>query len=359
MPEEKKNSSSVLKTSELQSQMALRNNVPLHTVIELTSRCNQSCPFCYQEKTDPSLELTTEDWKRVLRELAELGGFSISLSGGEALLRDDLREIVREARRLHFQVRLTSNGQNFDENTAKWMAEEGVVLVQFSLHGPDAATHDRIVDKVGAFENVKRAALAAKAAGIHVKLACVVTSQNYHLVPAVQRTADEWDIFVSFDDQLITPRRYQNARASLAAQESQLKEFFSRTPAICSEFCEYQHRAFNSEAGLCTGGKITCHINERGDVFPCSLWKQKLGNVREQSLVDIWRDSVVAARLRAIKWEQMQTCKQCENWEFCAPCAGLNFDQTGDIFTPAPSVCLRARVRRQLKQNQVDRKSVV
>jgi pyrroloquinoline quinone biosynthesis protein E len=73
--------------------------IPLAVLAELTHRCPLQCPYCSNpvELERGSSELTTEEWKKVLTELAEIGVLQIHFSGGEPTARKDLVELVRHA----------------------------------------------------------------------------------------------------------------------------------------------------------------------------------------------------------------------------------------------------------------------
>src|SRR5215471_12127960 len=73
--------------------------IPLAVLAEVTHRCPLQCPYCSNpvELDRASTELTTEEWKKVLSELAELGVLQIHFSGGEPTARKDLVELVQHA----------------------------------------------------------------------------------------------------------------------------------------------------------------------------------------------------------------------------------------------------------------------
>jgi PqqA peptide cyclase len=66
--------------------------IPTWLNLELTYRCPLHCAFCYNpiDYTQHSEELSTDEWRSVLRQARELGAVQLGLSGGEPLQRDDL-----------------------------------------------------------------------------------------------------------------------------------------------------------------------------------------------------------------------------------------------------------------------------
>ena len=84
---------------ESQRSTAETFGIPLAVLAELTHRCPLQCPYCSNpiELDRGGSELTTEEWKKVLSELAEIGVLQIHFSGGEPTARKDLVELVQHA----------------------------------------------------------------------------------------------------------------------------------------------------------------------------------------------------------------------------------------------------------------------
>src|SRR2546425_495497 len=90
------------------SQKTEALHIPLSVHLDLTMRCNERCVHCYR-LIERRPELTTDEVKALLDDLARAGTLYLTFSGGEIFLRKDLFELVEHARRLHFDVRLKSN----------------------------------------------------------------------------------------------------------------------------------------------------------------------------------------------------------------------------------------------------------
>src|SRR6201992_862163 len=88
------NSFSVL---ERQKSVAETHGIPVAVLLELTYRCPLQCPYCSNplELDRGSTELTTEEWKKVLSELAEIGVLQVHFSGGEPTARKDHVQLAR------------------------------------------------------------------------------------------------------------------------------------------------------------------------------------------------------------------------------------------------------------------------
>src|SRR5215471_6588531 len=134
---------------------AERREVPLSALIELTHACNLDCEQCYLELL-PDRQigaLTTDEWKRILRQLADEGCLYLTISGGEPLARRDFFELAEFARRLGFALRIFTNGTLCDDAAADRIAALAPLAVEISLHAACAKIHDAITRRAGSFDN--------------------------------------------------------------------------------------------------------------------------------------------------------------------------------------------------------------
>ena len=78
---------------------APRPNPPMAMLAELTHRCPLSCPYCSNplELERKDRELTTEEWKDIFTQAAEMGVLHVHFSGGEPASRRDLEDMVSHA----------------------------------------------------------------------------------------------------------------------------------------------------------------------------------------------------------------------------------------------------------------------
>ena len=113
--------------------------------LELTADCNLRCRYCYFFG-NPALtyhDLPTGEWLSFLDELGRLGVMDVTLTGGEAMLRPDAREIIDAVVRNHMRFSLLSNGALIDDGLAAYLARTGRCDgVQISLDGASPEAHD-------------------------------------------------------------------------------------------------------------------------------------------------------------------------------------------------------------------------
>ena len=159
------------------SAHAERSGTPYSAMLEIADRCNEACVHCYQVQGQKG-ELPTEDWERVLDELAEMGVMLLTFSGGEPTLRKDFLHLVSYARRLRFAVKIYSNGLNINQAMAEELGRLAVQEVQISLYSHEAAIHDGVTRVPGSFDQVVAATGYLRQAGVKVVLKTPVMSCN-------------------------------------------------------------------------------------------------------------------------------------------------------------------------------------
>lgn len=109
--------------------------LPLWLLAELTYRCPLQCPYCSNplDFAKQGQELTTEQWFKVMQEAREMGAAQIGFSGGEPLVRQDLAELIAEARRLGFYTNLITSGIGLTKEKIIAFKEAGLDHIQISF----------------------------------------------------------------------------------------------------------------------------------------------------------------------------------------------------------------------------------
>lgn len=160
--------------------------------ILLGERCNARCLFCCADGlTGRGGWMSFSSIRSRLRRAAARGAWLVTLSGGEATLCPDLERTAREARRLGFRsVQLLTNGFKLaDLPYVRRLGAAGIDEIKISLHGVDAATHDRLMGVKGAFRLAMKAADNIARAGLKASFNFAVTRANYRQLPLFAKFA--------------------------------------------------------------------------------------------------------------------------------------------------------------------------
>ena len=101
---------------------------PLSLIAEVTHRCPLHCLYCSNpiELKAAEDELSTQDWKRVFQQAAQLGVLHLHLTGGEPLVRRDLPELIAFAREAGLYVNMITSGVGLTEDRLSTLVEAGL-----------------------------------------------------------------------------------------------------------------------------------------------------------------------------------------------------------------------------------------
>ena len=325
---------------------------PLSLLAELTYRCPLQCPYCSNplELGHYRQELDTKTWIRVLGEAADLGVVQLHLSGGEPLVRTDIMELVREARRLGFYSNMSTGATVVNDATLDQLREAGLDHLQVSLLDTQPENNDRLAG-TRSFDHKRDAVLGAKRLGFPVTLNVVLHRQNLDHIEDVIALALEWKVdrlelahtqytgWAFRNRAALMPSRAQVERANAAVERVRATVGSSRLDilyVVPDYFEEYP------KACLQGWGNVLMAVAPDGCVLPCQTAREIDGlefpNVRDNSLSEIWFDAPVFRRFRGTDW-MPEPCRSCDRREIdFGGCRCQAFLMTGDAAATDP-VC--------------------
>jgi radical SAM protein with 4Fe4S-binding SPASM domain len=293
-------------------------------VWNLTRTCNLKCVHCYTDSAAVKYpdELSTDQCKAVLKDLAEFKVPAVLFSGGEPLVRKDLFELAEYARELGLHVVLSTNGTLIDRATARKFVELKFAYIGISLDSPTASTHDWFRGQDGAYARSMQGFRYCTEAGQKVGLRLTLTRHNaqdigkifdlielngidracfYHLCPAGRGK----------DLSALNP---ETARAAVGAIFTRTKEMIDRGKRVeiltVDNHCDgpYLYLRMKQEGhpraeqvlemlkwnggGRYSSGVGIANIDFYGNVHAdqFSMFRS-FGNVKQRKFSDIWQDT--------------------------------------------------------------------
>src|SRR3984893_13597659 len=300
---------------------------PYALLAALSYRCPLHCPYCSNPtRARSDGDLTTDEWRRVLREATELGVLQVGFSGGEPLVRRDLAELVRGAREAKLYTNLITSGVGLDESRAGELREAGLDSVQLSFQSDDVGLADEIAG-ARAHQRKVGAASFIRAVGISLSLNFVIHRRNIDRLPEMIELAEtlgaervelanvQFYGWAFLNRSALLPMREQVVRAreiAIAAKERLaakidvfyvLPDYYETRPKPC----------------LNGWGQRYLTVNPIGDVLPCptassAIPDLRFENVRERALDWIWRESESFNSFRGTEW-MPEPCRSCPQRE--------------------------------------------
>jgi radical SAM protein with 4Fe4S-binding SPASM domain len=360
---------------------------PFLVVWDLTHACNLKCKHCYQRADKPLPdELTTEEGKRLIKELADADVVAIAFSGGEPLLRPDFFELAAYARSLGVHVSVATNGTTITKELAERLKQIDVNYVEISLDGAREKTHDEFRGVPGMFDRTIECIKNCVGAGLYTCIATTATKHNLGELQATYELAVELGCKQHMTFNFIpTGRGVELVRTDLSPEEreEQLNQIYDNLtsssgcaalstapqlarialqrakvedggPLVSAHFAARtnpgeQNRLIAEFLGGCGTGRCYCAIEPNGDVLPCVFMPIKVGNVREKRFLEIWRNSPVLRDLRD-RSKLKGHCAVCEYRYACGGCRARAYGYFGDYHAPDPGCINNLEYWQRLKQ---------
>lgn len=291
-------------------------------VWNMTRRCNLKCVHCYAQAKDMEFknELSTEEGKALIDDLAAFGSPVMLFSGGEPTMRKDLPELAAYAREKGMRAVISTNGTLIDKALAKKLKAVGLSYVGVSLDGV-RETNDKFRGMKGAFDAALRGLHNCQEEGIKVGLRFTINKQNVRDIPAIFDLLEEENIpRICFYHLVYAGRGSTMVDEDLSLEESReaVDLIMERTKALhekgfpaevltVDNHCdgpyiylkllkENPERAaevfelLSMNQGNSSGIGIGC-VSWDGSVHADQFWRHySFGNIRERPFSEIWTD---------------------------------------------------------------------
>jgi len=330
---------------------APRRRAPV-MVWNVTRRCNLACHHCYSasDGARASNELSTDEARTMIDQLAAYGCPVLILSGGEPLMRPDLIQLVAHATAAGLHVALSSNGTLLDDAMACRLKEAGVAYAGISLDGL-GHTHDALRGSPGSFFTALDGIRAARRAGIKTGVRFTIMRSNADDIPGIFDLLEAEDIpRVCFYHLVYAGRGAALAKYDLdhALTRCVVDGIIARTAALQAHgtrevltvdnhadgaylYLRMQREGHPRAAetlellrrvgGNGSGQTIGC-ISWDGTVYPDQFWRTNaLGSMHERPFGEIW-DDVTNPLMRDLKEKQRHVTGKCTRCRFLDICGG-------------------------------------
>jgi 12,18-didecarboxysiroheme deacetylase len=344
-------------------------------VWNVTRRCNLRCVHCYSRSEDLAYggELTTDEGRSLLEDLAGFGVPVVLFSGGEPLTRPDLFELIERAVALRMRAVLSTNGTLITPEVAARLKQFQLSYVGVSLDGL-GPVNDRFRGVSGAYERALAGIRNCKAAGIKVGLRFTITRRNVDEIDGLFDLVRSEDIPRICFYHLVYAGRGSKLMAEdldAAAARAAIDRIIDRTAALHREgrpvevltvdnhadgpyLYERMRREQSPRAaavlellrmnrGNSSGSGIGC-VSWDGSVHADQFWRHvTFGNVRERPFSAIWTDTAneLMAKLKDKRPHVKGRCSMCRYLDICGGNLRVRAEAaTGDLWAPDPACYL-------------------
>ena len=347
---------------------------PISADLAITNRCNLRCKYCshFTSPGDVGKDLSTKEWLRFFEELNRCAVMNVTLQGGEAFCREDLKEIIEGIVRNRMRFNILSNGTLITDEMAAFLVSTGRCDgVQVSIDGSIPMTHDAFRGK-GNFYKAIQGIKRLQKHQVPVSVRVTVHRQNVKDLDATARLLLEEIGLPGFSTNAASYMGLcrQNAELiQLTTEDRSLamktllrlnKEYNGRISADAGPLAEGRTWLMMEQARRegkknmpgrgyltgCGGTMQTIAVRADGVMVPCIQMSHiELGQINKDVLKDVWQGHKELRRLRersTIPLTDFEFCRGCDYMNYCTGnCPALACLILGKENHPSPDACLR------------------
>ncbi|MBZ5598389.1 MAG: TIGR04053 family radical SAM/SPASM domain-containing protein [Acidobacteriia bacterium] len=349
---------------------------PFLVIWEVTQACDLACVHCRacaQPGRNP-LELSTVEAKRLIDEVAAMAVPVFVLTGGDPLKRPDVFELVEYASSRGVRISLTPSATPLLTREAiAELKQRGLARLAISLDGPTAEIHDAFRRVPGSYDWTLKAVRWAREIGLPAQINTTITRHNLQYLDAMIALLEQldivlWSVFFlvpmgrGSEIGLISAEEFEQVFEKLYETSRRMKFDIKSTEAQHYRRFLLQRRAEEKRQGNCqplapvfgvstpdgigraprgiNDGKGFVFVSHLGEVFPSGFLPISAGNVRQQSLAELYRHSPLFVSLRD-SGNLKGKCGVCEFREVCGGSRARAYALTGDAFAEEPGCVWR------------------
>jgi AdoMet-dependent heme synthase len=321
---------------------------PYHVQIEVTWRCNWRCVHCYQD--DHELEvLTLADLERLFDDLVACGTMHVILTGGEPLIRPDLVDIARAARRRGLGITLYTNAHAVTDALAAELARS-IAVAEVSILAGTAELHDALSRVKGSHLRAWAGIDRMRAAGIDVIVKTPILAPAYGSLRELEAEVHRRGLTWNPDPEISASYAGADFPLAYRIDAADLERFYREFPRYDPGRAQLR-RDPGAPGGVCLAGRQYAFVDAAGNVYPCLNFKAAcdarvahgevpralLGNVRTAAFATLWRDAPILGEIRAASRATFARCAACA--DTCQPCMAASYEEHGALFAPARTIC--------------------
>jgi MoaA/NifB/PqqE/SkfB family radical SAM enzyme len=309
----------LLRTLRLYSKIKLKMPSPMFVAWDVTYKCNLNCFFCdrktiYRDKLNKDLSLS--EAKTVIDNLADADVMTVGITGGEALLRNDLKDIAEYAVDKGLVVTLSTNGTLMTKSRAQKLANL-FQSISISLDGL-SNTHDEVRGKKGAYDEAIQglknlAATNPRACAIGVNF--VLNKLNFQDLHKIFDTVRNIGVDYFFIQPVIGSNSWAIPKVAVDRSVKQILEMKSNYRRQISQSHYFLNHISDYINGtvpkLCDAGKLYLAVNNEGKLFLCpGLPRTKetyIGSLLQHSMTGLLKSK----RMKKVKETVIPKCNPC------------------------------------------------
>lgn len=357
-------------------------SAPLMVVWNFTNACNLNCVHCYQDAKHKPLEdeLSLSERLRIIDEMAKNGTVMLAFSGGEPLTCKDFWPCAKHAASKGMHISVATNGTLLTKENSQRLFDVGVRYVEVSIDSVNADKHDKFRGAGCWQKSIEGIKNIVAVEGLRVGLASTITKNNFSELKDLIKLSKDLGCkkFCAFNfiptgrakdiiDQDLDPKMREEMLEILYKYMEQDKQIGIMTTApqvsrICLHSAQlssegiatmatahiatttgnFDVKTFAKYMGGCGAGRCYWAIQPNGLVTPCVFMQIVVGDLRKQSMKEIWDNSEVLDTLRN-RDKRHGGCSVCDYKLYCGGCRARSWGYYKDLRMPDPGCSINQK----------------
>lgn len=343
-----------------------KQGIPSSVSFELTYGCNEMCLHCYNPGSSRTEcvakkvredEMVLEDYISVLDQLAEMGVPKILFTGGDPFMKKDFIKILQYAHKKKFAVDIYTNGQSMFNHPQYYNDVLSCYphTIGLSLYSTDPSVHEKITRVQGSCQKTKTIAEKFSMDGVGMLIKCPIMRINKDSYRAVYDYAISLNAVPEFEVNITSSVEgdtyaVNNLRLNEEEMTALLKDPIIPLSTERKNISRYMERPL--DMGFCGAGIDGMNIKPNGEVSPCIALTAPCGNVKDQRIEDIWKNSETLKRVRKITYGDSDRCGRESYCKYCNRCIGQSYTEHGVPENYSTDNCFIAKIR---EKNDIER----
>ncbi len=333
---------------------SVKDRQPTRVQFEITYRCNIHCVHCYTDPFNTPMhlrqELTVLQILRIFNELADAGVFWMTLTGGEAFVHPQFKQIYRAAKARGFILNLFSNATTITESLADFLAADPPFTIDVSCHGATPETFEKVTQVPGSFGRFQDGIRRLLERGLPLKIKTKAMTVNQHELPKIKAFVEglglEFNLYTTIHPRLdgdlssteyrLSPEEIVELELgnALAADDAEERCANEDSPAPVSVALKppSDDRMFR-----CGCGTNTITISPYGILRACTHTTWPAFDLRTMRFMEAFGRLVEA--IRQARYTGESPCRTCPVYTLCSKNPATALHEAGSMEAPVTHYC--------------------
>jgi radical SAM protein with 4Fe4S-binding SPASM domain len=330
--------------------------VPMNVTFEVTRRCPLACSHCYNnlpvgDRTARASEMTFDEHRRLLDELADLGALWLLYTGGEIFARQDFLDIYTYARGKGFLITLFTNGTMITPAIADHLARHRPFAIEITLYGATRETYEKLTGVAGSYDRCMRGIQLLLERNLPLRLKTVAVTVNKHELDDMRRLAEGLGVEFKLDAMMSPRIDCSQSPLEVRLLPEEVVELDVRDDKRMAEWGlfaqlhlgEKQQQHQDDRVYQCGGGINSFAVDPMGGMSICVLSQNDKFDLHGGSVREGWEQFLRKVRDRKVS--RATKCTDCGLKSLCGMCPANGELENSDPEAPVDFLCQVAHLR--------------